>query len=174
MKFLLIPAACLILIFSSCKKDSNSANNIVKASVDGADVNFSINANAHIITNEPGAYPNVLVINGTTGTGSNKAIITIDVSSENLIKNGTFPSSDTSPGPVSFSEIIYEQTTPGSQIAQPYITNNFVQGSTTVTISSISSTNVQGTFSGALVYSINGTGEPAKTIANGVFNLTIN
>ena len=177
MKFYSLAIACMMLIFSSCKKQPDSRptksnNNTITATVDGKNVTFNTNANARIVTNESGIYPDLLEITGATDTSSNNAIIIIEVNSINSITTGTFPSADTNPEPATSSGIIYDQNVAGSQLAQQYITNNSVTNSTSVTVTSLSSTNVQGTFTGALVYFISG-GAPGKTITNGEFNLSI-
>ena len=176
MKFFLPLAICLLFVFSSCGKKADviapANTNNISATVDGANVSFNAEAAARVVTNEPGAYPYLLDITGATSTAGNNAIIVITVSSENPITTGTYISSDTNPGPVSFSGLTYQQDVAGSQIANPYITDNSGHYPTTVTITSISSTNVQGTFSGTLVYSIGGS--QTETVTNGKFNMTIN
>jgi hypothetical protein len=173
LKFFLLPAACLILLFSSCKKQSNNApKNTITANIDGTDVSFNTNTYVHIDANEPGQYPYYLTIDGETDNSTSRASITIGVVSKNSITSGTFLSSDTDPAAVSFSQLIYDRAVPGSQLAHPYITNNNLQNSTTVSISTLSATRVQGAFSGVLIYSLGGL--PGKTITNGKFDLAIN
>jgi hypothetical protein len=177
MKFCLLAAACMMPILNSCKKPDNnpvkSNNNTITATVDGQNLTFNTGAGARIVTNETGIYPDLLEITGATDASGNNAIIVIDVTSINSITTGTFPSADTNPEPATTSGIIYNQNVAGSQLGQQYITNNNLTNSTSVTVTSLSSTNVQGTFNGALVYFISG-GGPGKTITNGKFNLAIN
>ena len=176
MKFYLLLSACLALILSSCKKKSDvvGPTNMITATVNGVNVNFNSDASAQIVTNEIGGYPNLLDINGATSTHGNKALITVTVSSKNAITSGSFPASGTNKPGAGFFSITYEQTVDStSQLANPYITDNSGLYPTTVTITSISSTNVQGTFTGTLVYYTTGTQNKPVPVTNGKFNLSI-
>src|SRR6185437_7464333 len=145
MKFFFLPFVCLLLVFGSCKKKGDIVpTNTISATIDGANVNFNGDASDRIVTNALGLYANLLDITGSTGADGNRATIVITITSKNSITNGTVISSDN--GADTFSDIIYEKTDPISQIAQPYITDNFGHYPTVVTITSISNTNIQGTF----------------------------
>ncbi|HZY39088.1 MAG TPA: hypothetical protein VFE53_20670 [Mucilaginibacter sp.] len=148
-------------------------NNSITANIDGANVTFNVNASARVIPGGVPGYLYVIEITGATDTSSSKATIEINFGSVNPITSGTFLSASNQPPPATFLAIVYDQYTPGAQFPAGYITNPNVPSSSTITISSISNTSVQGTFSGALVYETNyaGTG---KNVTNGKFSLTLN
>ncbi|HVW14039.1 MAG TPA: hypothetical protein VHB54_09460 [Mucilaginibacter sp.] len=157
---------CLLFVFSSCQKKSEFTSvNTITATVDGVDVRFNKVATAHYANILSAQYAPTLVINGATATTS----IVITVTSPRPVTDTTYISSDTG-NVVPSCDMVYYPAQP----EQYYITNNFATGSTTVTITSITNNNVTGTFSGTLVYFINGDPTPPKIITNGKFNLKIN
>jgi len=175
MKFSLMLPIAFLLIGSSCGKKADvvvPANaNTVAATVNGANLNFSTGAFAEFETLTTGAYTaNLLVINGETGTDGNQATIGLTVAFYGSVASGTYVSSDTTP-PVSNSQLIYAKDTASSQITDPFITDNSGHYLTTVVITSITSTHVQGTFNGTLINSLGSSGTEAVT--NGTFDLAI-
>lgn len=174
IKHFLFFLICWLFALSSCKKTGQgkvdvTPLNTLSATINGVNVNFNAALSAHI-SSEPGAYPNVISIYGTTGTGNNANIV-ITVSSMKTITSGTYISSD-NPGTIAFSDIFYEIPDGTSQVIEPYIADSSGFYPTTVTITSISSMNVQGTFNGTLVYSLGG--GTNQSIINGKFNVRIN
>ncbi|MDB4904273.1 MAG: hypothetical protein JWQ63_3554 [Mucilaginibacter sp.] len=179
MKKYILLFTCVLFIFTSCKKKADIIPvpiNTISATVDGANMNFNINVSAHIGANAGGPGTNAtLYISGLTSGTVPSGSMSINVSSQSLnsIIKGTYTIASANNNPPVFAFLTYGYYDPASSGPdQPYFTDSKGIQPTTITITSISSTNVQGTFSGTLVYSQGGTG--TKTITNGKFNVNIN
>jgi hypothetical protein len=161
-KFLVFFVFCLILAFSSCKKQ-DVAPGAISATFDGVDVNLSTSAFAQKVY-DPVVKEYVIDITGSTGTGNGNGSIVINVTSNSPITTGPYASNGI-PGKTPFSTIIYQPAgaAPG---AEPYISGD-AGIPVTVTITSISNTNISGYFDGAFTYPSDG------AIANGKFNVGI-
>jgi hypothetical protein len=171
-KFLLI-AVSLLFIVTSCKKKSEDNPipvNTISATVDGVNISLSTNISAKFSTNQIGALSYTLNIQGAT---PNKAFgISLTSPDKNAITKGTYTLASSKNSTPIWVYVAYEDYELNTNIPdQPYITDpNGIQP-TTITITSISSTNVQGTFSGTLVYSQGSSG--TKNVTNGKFNINI-
>ena len=172
VKTFLLPFFCLLLFFSSCKKKADGfvTPNTISAVLNGQDIFFNNYAVAGIKAEGSGILSYVLSISGTSGTGASRATINLAVLSYTPIVSGVYVASDNGKE-LTTSQIIYEQAVPGSQLTDPFITDNNGHYPTTITITSISSTNVQGTFSGTLIDSQDG--PSLKSFTNGTFNVII-
>ena len=161
MKKLLLFSACIILALSSCKKDSPKTINStgITATIGGSDFNFSTAATAQVIS-VSGLYS--IQIIGSNGTGSSAQGVSISIQSDKPIIKGTYSVADASP----FTDITYVENT---SVSTPVSFSSNTVG--TVTITSISSTNVQGTFSGVLVSNQDIT--TTQTLSNGKFNVSV-
>ena len=85
MKKLLLFSACVMLAFSSCKKSApktTTSANTITANIGNTSLSFNTGVTALLASNS-GA--NVLLITGTTGTGSNAHAISIAIDSEALL-----------------------------------------------------------------------------------------
>ncbi|HVS92539.1 MAG TPA: hypothetical protein VHE59_10925 [Mucilaginibacter sp.] len=157
--FLLIPL-CLLLGLSSCKKNSSKPANAagtLTVTVGGKAQTFNVGATAHL-DNTGGV--NTLGIMGLQSTGTaNSLIITVSSSGPITAKSYTDADSEAQLSYTLASGAAYQDDGTGGTTS-------------TVTIKSITSTNVQGTFSGTLML-INGTGAATQTLTNGSFNLSI-
>jgi hypothetical protein len=176
MKNILLFSVCLLFILSSCKKsgggDGSTPANTISATVDGVKLNFSTKAIAYI--SQTYSMINILDINGQTGKGITNEGIDINVAEyfPNVgITKGTYLTSGPPPSPA-YSYLSYYKQVPDSNYVHSYFTDisKLAAYVTTVTISSITDTNVQGTFSGT-VY--NSRGDSTKVITNGKFNMAI-
>ena len=171
MKKLLFFPVCVLLAFSSCKKDSDkkaTASNTITASVGGSNLNFNTGAIAELESSS-GEY--AIEIGGSTTTGSSGQAVSIVVESESPIVTGTYTlNSMTNTIATSFPKIQYIENQSSSNLIS-YETDVTGAYSSTVTITAISSTNVQGTFNGVLISGQNST--DTKTISNGKFNVNI-
>jgi hypothetical protein len=169
MKKLLLFSACVMLAFSSCSKkkdNSPSATNTITANVAGTDTKFNTTVTG-VLASGQGAYD--LAITGLTGTGTSAQSLSISIGSQNPIVKGTYTlNSSTSSDATSFPDLVYEANLSGSSSAE-FATDFTGTNATTITITSITSTNVQGTFNGVLV----GDGNTTKSITSGTFNATI-
>jgi hypothetical protein len=166
MKNVLFLCLSTCVIFFSCSKSGTSSpsggTNTISATVDGVNENFNNIVLAKIIDQGGGRYS--LVLGGTTGTTASADVMTITVDGDRQIAAGAF-SLTLSPTNHYWPALGY---TKGG-------TNNYmsdVTGTlpTNVTITSITSTNVQGSFSGGVVL-YNGTGAATKNVTNGKFNV---
>jgi hypothetical protein len=169
-----------MLAFASCKKDSakktTTTTNTITATVGGSNINFSTNAVAELAS-DSGAY--ILAVAGASGADSSAQSIFVGLVSEGPIVKGTYTfNSSTDPYATIVPDITYAKNLSGSA-ADFFVTdyelkvqNSTISTTTTVTITSISSTNVQGTFSAVLVNAqINNT--TTQTVTSGKFNVDI-
>jgi hypothetical protein len=164
MKKLFLISACFVLAFSACKKDSAKSSSSISAgitaTIGSSNFNFSTAATAQATTGS-GIY--TLQVLGETTTGSSAQGVSISIESDKPIAKGTYSisASDTS----SFTQVTYVEN---ASISNPV---SFSSESGTVTITVISGTNVQGTFSGSLLSDQDGTTTEALT--NGKFNVSL-
>lgn len=172
MKKILLFSACVMLAFASCKKsDKNApaASNTITATVGGTDTKFNTRVTG-IIENSQGFYN--LLVTGASSTGSNAQVMAISMLSQKPIAKGTYIlDSSTDPNATTIPDLDYTPNISSSS-SLDFATDPTGQNSatTTITITSISSTNIQGTFSGLLL----GSDYVAmKSITNGTFNATI-
>ena len=159
LSLLLLPM-CLSFVLSSCSKKSTPSPSItgtITVTIDGSAQTFNVSAAARI-QNISGV--NVLNIFGTQSTGSTNSIAMSVVNSS--ITAGTYT------GVGSQAQISYALA---SGTVYQYADDD-AAAYATIVIKSISSTNIQGTFSGNLNL-IGGTGAATETLTNGTFNLNI-
>jgi hypothetical protein len=167
MKKLLLFTICVTLTFSSCKKSSSDIPaNTISATVDGVDESFNTNPIAELGTAI--SLNSNLIISGSNGSGTGSDSMGITIESNNTIIKGSY--TNASANNSSYVSVLYNKG-PFSP-SNPTVYSTDVNGDypTTVTITSMSSTNIQGTFSGKLLLS---DGTTIKNVTNGKFNLTI-
>jgi len=170
MKKLLLISTCVILAFAACKKDSNKATTSslsLSATVSGTNETFS-NVTAQSIVDTPGY---TIGISGSRGSGANLEVLQLEVNSANPVTTGTYTLNSTTSSNINTFPLLayYKYTSATNELI--YGTDLTGTNVSTITISSISSTNVQGTFSGVLIDQMDGTTTDA--ITNGKFNATI-
>jgi len=159
-KLILLLPLCLLFVLSSCSKKSTPAPSVtgtITVTIDGSTQTFNVDASAHV-QNISGL--NVFNIFGAQSTGSTNSIAISIVNSS--LTAGTYTGVD------SQAQISYALA---SGTVYQYADDD-AAAYATVVIKSISSTNVQGTFSGNLNL-IGGTGAATETLTNGTFNLNI-
>ncbi len=156
----------LLLIYSSCKKsDPVAPANTLSATVDGVAENFSIGQTTYLSN---GLAPDAdLSIFGSEGSGANSLNLAITIEANNTIATGTYTNADVNNA--GFISITYS-IGPATTNFDFYTSDPTAKYPTTITITSISNGNVQGTFSGQLPL-YNGTA--IKTITDGKFNLNV-
>ena len=150
---------CLLMVLSSCKKHSSSANvaGTITVTINGTSQTFNLGAVAHV--DHTGDFYSLSLI-GVQSTSVANSIIA-EVTTSSPIIAGTYTAAN------SQADISY--TLASGSIYQ----YDGTEGSNaTIVIKSISSTNVQGTFSGTLKI-ITGDGAATQTLTNGTFNLNI-
>jgi len=162
MKNLLILSLGFLGIFLSCKKSSPSANsgNYITATVNGTNRTFNIGAEALVKSSSAGYS---LAITGREGVAYDASQIVVNVFGSMPITSGTYSTGTTGTDQVSLEYALTNIAT--------YTTT---AGNPSVTITSISSTNVQGTFSGVLTLTTGSAPASTATITNGKFNVTVN
>ncbi|MDB5157659.1 MAG: hypothetical protein JWR50_2366 [Mucilaginibacter sp.] len=163
MKKTLLIAFCLSLFLFSCKK-SEAPKNTVTLSVDGANKKYSVGAVATI--GDYIAEGSNLFLAGYTNENNIAESIQITISANSSIAKGVYRND----GKNGALRIIYYPSDYTLAKQNSYITDLSGIYESTVTITSISNSNVQGTFSGQLV--LNG-GNTVKTISDGKFNVNI-
>jgi len=167
MKKPLFITICLLLAFTSCKKNSSDAPaNTISATIDGVVESFNTGGGAQLGTAVQ--LNSNLVITGANGVAAGSDVMSITISSNTSIAEGVYTNSGANNA--GFTSILYSKG-PFS-LTNPNIYATDVNGThlTTVTITSLSSTNIKGTFSGQLL--LNG-GSTVKAVTNGKFNLSI-
>ena len=165
MKKLIFTLIIILIAVSACKKSSSSSNGFagtISAIVDGNEVTFNNSSIATMHSLNGGNFISInkVIIDGYQGTVDSSNMIEILLSSSSpIVAGSTF--SDTSTNSAAFEYIQYPDGV---------VYNNLGDGSTKVTITSISATNVQGTF----VSNVSGSGTPSThIITNGTFNLKL-
>jgi len=163
MKKTLLIAICFSLFLFSCKK-SEAPKNTVTFTVDGINKKYP-NASASI-----GDYlaqgSNLSFVAYTDANNIAESISFTITANTSLTKGGVYRTDDKT-GAV---RITYYPSDYTLAKQNSYLTKFGGQYVSTITITSLSDTNVQGTFSGQLV--LNG-GNTVKTISDGKFNATI-
>jgi hypothetical protein len=173
-------AIFLLIAFSSCKKSGGTDGpiplNTITATVDGVNVNFSVSAKAIIgtITQYGGTSDVYIGIYGQTGADDNRALLDVVVTlypPATQVTTGTYPDIDAN-SPAGFAVLLYEKfsSNPPGTHETTTLSNSSYQ--TFITITSISSGSVQGTFSGTLQNPSDLT--TANVITNGKFNVALN
>lgn len=159
-KLIFLLPVCLLLVVCSCKKSSTKPANVagtLTVTIGGKAQTFNVGAVAHL--DNTGGFNTLGIIGVQSTTTANSLVITVSSTGPITAKSYTDANSE--------SQLSY--TTAAGAIYQDDGTSGT---SSTVTIKSISSTNVQGTFSGTLML-ITGTGAATQTFTNGSFNLDI-
>jgi hypothetical protein len=167
MKKPLLIAICILTLFVSCKKSSSEApTDTISANIDGVSESFNTAAYAHLSTGVQ-LNSNLVITGGYDGAGGSD-IMSFTITSDHTITKGTYVNTSSSNG--SYVSIAY--TKGPLSLANPTIYASVVDGTppSSITITSISSTNIQGTFSGQLVLS---GGSAAKSVTGGKFNVQI-
>jgi hypothetical protein len=161
MKRLLFLPVCLLAMLFSCKKSgsSKSSNSTISATLNDTAQTFNTSATA-LYQSSNGIYD--LAITGYVSSATNSNAITISIGGTSPIAVGTYSDGGIAPDAVS---MVYSLSGGTSAYA--------AMGTATVTITSITGSNVQGTFSGVLnLYSGNAT-NTTETVTNGKFNVAI-
>lgn len=160
------PALILALVLlSACKKSSSSSSTpgggTITATIDGTPTTFN-NVLIAKDTAYMGAY--VLTISGATSLNSSETAVSITVDGTSSIAAGTY-SIGASGNTTDLPGLSYSQ-------GSTFVYSTDVTGTypSSVVITSISKTNVQGTFSGTLILGL-GTGATTKSITNGKFDV---
>lgn len=153
-------------ILCSCSKSDNAnPSGSITASIDGTNVVFGTEAFA-LNQQNSGIY--ALIITGFQGAVNSSNQITIGIGGTSPVTTKTYtdvfdPSED--------DEVSFVFTQQPGNIT--YGANGEAPNTATVTITSLTSSKVEGTFSGGVVL-VSGSGSPAShTITNGRFNLSI-
>jgi len=163
LAFLLV--VCSVAVLSSCKKSSSSVsgNTTITLTVDGSSKTFNTAATGQLTAFGGGQ---ILVVSGASSAGGTPDIITLTVvSASGNVKAGTYT------GSASGDRAAVTYAPGGTGVVY---TNDPSIGSTTanIAISSITSTNVKGSFNAAITPT-NSAGTTIKIITGGTFDMTI-
>ena len=174
MKHFLFLPVCLLLVICSCKKSQviNPTGNIV-ATVKNTAINFNTHITVTIDTTNASVYGSSIIIYGQTDTSASKASISIGITSFNpsgLVTTGSYDSYAAF-GSLGYCNVIYKSVLPNTQTEATYSTDPRNYYTSTVIITSSSSSNIQGTFTGTLVSSLGDT--TTRVVTNGKFNVPI-
>jgi hypothetical protein len=149
-----------LLLLGGCKK-SASAGAAITTTINGVAETFNTSAFAEISNN---AWASTLIIGGYQNNTAQPDILSIQVSGQGYITTGTY----------TFSKANFNNPQPSILYYQNR--NAYTQDTSsanTITITALTSTNVQGTFSGALLLD-SGSASPVKKIAiSGSFNVPV-
>jgi hypothetical protein len=166
MRRFLLAGISLVLIFSSCKKKQQEVTpaSTITATIDGTPMDFSASVSGGKGTTAAVTTIHVL---GASNSGLTPTTIAVAISSAdaNALQLGTYTYSTANLHPTVFPIITYSNPADNG----PYTTDAYGVQVTTVTITALSSTNVQGTFSGTLTRPT--TDATTKTITDGKFNV---
>ena len=153
-----------LVLLASCKKSSNSSTpsgGTITATVDGTPMTFN-NVLVAKDTSYLGAY--LISISGISSLTASAPELSLTVDGPSAVTTGTYnlpPSGTITDVPaLSFSQgttLVYSSDVSGTY-------------SSSVVITSLSKTNVQGTFTGTLTLSL-GSGATTKAITDGKFNV---
>jgi hypothetical protein len=159
-----------LLAITSCKKSSTSnGTGTITANVDGTPTTFNTDAQAFSV-NSSGVYS--IAIGGFQGAGGNSYEIAITIGGTAPVTSNTTYGDDPSINPDDEVSLVYSLFA-GNNITAEYGADGTSPNTATTTITSISATNIQGTFSGGVTL-VNGSGTPTShTITNGRFNVKV-
>jgi hypothetical protein len=167
MKKLLLFSAFIVFVFYSCGKTGANPVVAMSATIDGVNENFD--------TSDSASFHNTATYYSASISSKNGALATSDkmelfIANPTAITVGTYTLTTNYNPP--FGPLIIYKTNGGSNFADDYVIDYTGNHPATITITSISKTNIQGTFSGVLVVAA-GTSGATKTITNGVFNVDV-
>jgi hypothetical protein len=167
-KIFILPITLLLVItITSCKKSSSgSVSGAITANIDGTPTSFNTEAQA-VLTNAGGVYEVSII--GFQGAVSTSNQIGIAVAGTSPITAGTYGDNPSSNAPDDVS-LTYTQQ-PGGYL---YGASGTSPDTASVTITSISSTEVVGTFTGGMVLISGSTGTNSHTVTNGKFDVKFN
>ncbi len=173
MKKLFLFSACVMLAFASCKKEAATttvAANTITATVEGTPIIFATKQSAQLLI-DSGLYE--LQVQGVNEGLSSAQSIIFGVVSKGPIVKGTYTlNSSTNPNATIIPIISYAASGTTDVFETDFnFANPVLSTTTTVSITSISGTNVQGTFNGVLVSTTSTA--VIQTITNGKFNVDI-
>lgn len=152
------------ITFTSCKKDKQAPPTGISADIDGTATTFNVHAIAGKGTIDGHT---VTTITGSTASGN-----TISITFTDAVTAGKTYSASTTPD----DEPLIDYSVVGADA--DFLNNDDASSKVSVTVNSVSSTSISGTFSGGLVEADIqvGTGNPpppTKSITNGKFNVSI-
>jgi hypothetical protein len=154
-----------LLILTSCKKSSNSsttpAGGTITATVDGTPMTFN-NVLVAKDTAYLGAY--LITFSGVTSLTASSPELSLTIDGSSAITTGTYSLTSTV-NTTNLPAITFSQ---GSSLV--YSSDISGVDPTTIVITTLSNTNIQGTFSGTLLLAV-GAGAATKAITDGKFNV---
>lgn len=151
------------LTFSSCKKDKPAVAIGISADIDGTATTFNVHAIAGKGTVDGGTF--------TTITGSAANGNTISITLSGTVTAGKTYSVSTTPD----AEPLFVYDIGGDA---DFLNDDNSSNKVSVTVNSVSSTSISGTFTGGVVEADvqvgnNNTPPPTKSITNGKFNVSV-
>ncbi|MBS1531397.1 MAG: hypothetical protein JSU01_13910 [Bacteroidetes bacterium] len=167
MKKLFLIAACFSVVLYACNKSGAKPYAAVSATIDGVDENFN--------TADSLGYKNTATVYSATVTAASNASSTADklelyIANPSQLAPGTYALTTTWNPP--YGPLIVYKLNGSTNSSDAYVVDYTGEHPAQITITAISNSNIQGTFSGVLVNAANnGT---TKTITNGKFDVGAN
>jgi hypothetical protein len=167
MKKILLVCVCIAFVLYSCNKNSAIApTSYISATINGTNEMFGTidsglyrsNANSYSVS-----------LSALSGTTANADKMELYLANPTQITTGTYALTTTWNPP--FEPLIIYKINGSSNFADDFVVDYTGNHPAQITITSISSTNIQGTFSATLVAADNSGN--TKTITNGTFNVDI-
>jgi hypothetical protein len=166
MKKTLIFISCILLGVASCKKDSaDPPSHTITATINGVEENFNTGAYAQLTTGV--ATNSNLAIFGTNGSGTSADVMSLTLMGDQTLYTATYSSGNSG---VASASILYSNGVATSGVLSNGYATPASGNPSTITITSLTSTSVQGTFSGVLVLL---DGSTTKAVTNGQFSLAL-
>jgi hypothetical protein len=167
-KLILFTAALGILLYSCGKNATISPDSYVSATMDGVTKNFSA-IDSLGYSNTSTLYS--MTVKGKTGTSDTSDVIQLNVFSASPITTGTYTLSPDSHQAPYYPLVVYLPK--GSHnLADDYVVDYTGNHPVSITITSLTKTSAQGTFSGTLIIAAGNSGA-TKTITDGKFYVSV-
>jgi len=167
----LFAIAVLGLVLVSCKKSSSPGSSI-QATINDTAHNFTVLTNGSVY--DAGSYIRIGGVDGTNGATANQ--ISFVIRSNQAIVPGVY--TDTAnyvslPTVENFVSITYGPVLQPIVAPFNYGTAGLAKSPVTVTVTSVSQTNIQGTFEGTIYLGADSSYHQNKVITNGKFNVAL-
>lgn len=160
MKKILLFTTFVIIIASSCKKKDIAPENTISATINGVNENFTNITFAEIGNSI--ASKSSMLITGINPT--NNDLIDLQINTISKIVKRKYSNANNFAVTINYGI----GNTSSNGWNEEYQTDVLKDNSTTITITSLSGTKIEGTFSATLIGTV---GKPGKTVTDGKFNI---
>lgn len=159
MKKLSLLLVCIPCLFFACSKSGSSSNSSgsITATINGTNLTFNANA---VAINVSGGGVYSVAVSGFESASTSSGQVTISVAGSNVVTPGSYSNLNAAADEVS---MVYSSPAGAAYAA--------IANPPAVKITSITSTNIQGTFSGVLTLYSGTSSATTATVTNGKFNV---